>query len=87
MQIVVKTRSVRLHLTRPRGLPVADERLLTIDAGERLDDLLPLGVGFTLRLVRGLAAALGGSLAITPDRLTLRLPAAVTAEMEQATAQ
>ena len=87
VQLVAKTRSVRLHLTRPRALPAADDRLLTIDASERGDDLLPLGVGFTLRLVRSLATALGGSLTITPDRLTLRLPTVVTAEMEQAAAQ
>ena len=87
VQLVAKTRSVRLHVTRPRALPVADDRLLTIDGAAGADDLLPLGVGFTLGLVRSLAAALGGSLAIAPDRLTLRLPAPVTAEMERTTTQ
>ena len=87
VQLVAKTRSVRLHVTRPRALPAGDDRLLAIDEGERDDELLPLGVGFTLRLVRSLAAALGGALAIGADRLTLRLPAAVTTEMEQAAAR
>lgn len=86
--IVAKPRSIRLHVTRPRGLAAgSDAALLAIDAGEGEDDLLPLGVGFTLRLIRELAVALGGSLMITPERLTLRLPAAVTAEMERVTTQ
>ncbi|WP_419809608.1 sensor histidine kinase [Sphingomonas sp.] len=89
VQIVLKTRNVRLHVTRPRGLSVeGDDALLAIApsgaAGTGDGDPL-LGLAFTLRLVRDLAGALGGSLAITPDRLTLRLPAAVTARMERAT--
>ena len=86
-QLVRKTRSVRLHVTRPRALTVGDDdALLTaVPAGAGESGLGPLlGVGFTLRLVRDLAAALGGALAIAPDRLTLRLPAVVTAGMERA---
>lgn len=82
--VVVKPRSVRLHLTRPRTLPDGEEQLLSIDGAVGGDDLLPLGVGFTLQLVRSLAGALGGSFTIAADRLTLRLPTAVTAQMEQA---
>lgn len=84
--LVVKTRSVRLHLTRPRALKTsADDALLLIDAEAPRDDSPLLGTGFTLRLLHNLATVLGGSLAITPDRLTLRLPTAETTEMERAT--
>ena len=87
-QLVIKARGVRLHLTRPRALKAGtDDALLAVSAGTERDDGLLLGTGFTLRLVRNLAAALGGVLTITPDRLTLRLPAAVTAEVERAGAQ
>lgn len=84
-RMAVKTRSVRLHVTRPHALDVvaADLPLTTDKMGEGGP---LLGVGFTLRLVRDLAAALGGSLAITPDRLTLRLPIAGTEEMGRARA-
>ncbi|SFP33888.1 sensor histidine kinase [Sphingomonas rubra] len=41
-----------------------------------------LGTGFTLRLVRNLAREVGGALTIERDVLTLRLPAAVSPEME-----
>ena len=88
VQLATKPRSVRLHVTRPRALRIGTEdALLAIDADAERDGGPLLGVGFTLRLVRNLAAALGGSLAITPDRLTLRLPAAVTPVMERTAAQ
>ena len=74
--LVAKARSVRVHVSRPRALTVDDDdRLFAIDAGQGGDDLLPLGVGFTLRLVRGLAVALGGSLTIharAPDAAAAR---------------
>lgn len=88
VHLLTKARSVRLHVTRPRALRVgAEDVLLAIDAEAEREGGPLLGVGFTLRLVRNLAVALGGSLAITPDRLTLRLPIAVTPTMEQAAAQ
>ena len=87
-QLAVKTRTVRVHFTRPRALSVGDEEaLLAIDAEAEREGGPLLGVGFTLRLVRNIAAALGGSLAITPDRLTLRLPAAHSPAMERAATQ
>lgn len=86
--LVNKPRGVRLHVTRPRALPVADdEALLVLDTGSPLHGGPLLGPGFTLRLVRQLAAAAGGSLAITPERLTLRLPAALTTAMERTATQ
>lgn len=87
VQVAAKTRSIRVHVTRPRTLTASDDRLLAIDEEDGGDELLLLGIGFTLRLVRSLAEALGGSLSVGAERLTLRLPAAVTATMEQAAAQ
>lgn len=54
------------------------------DAGDEEDGAPLLGAGFTLRLVRNLAAELGGSLAVERDRLTLRLPIAFANGMGRA---
>lgn len=69
--------------TRPRAIAaMPGEPLFTLDgvADALADDGGEggplLGIGFTLRLVRNLAAELGGELTIDQDRLTLRLPAA-----------
>lgn len=72
---------------RPRALgDLAGDALFSLDdgAGEEDEGAPLLGAGFTLRLVRNLAAELGGSLAIERDRLTLRLPAALAQDMGQA---
>ena len=79
-------RTVALAFDRPRALGAyAEERLLTIDAeAEAERDGAPLlGTGFALRLARNLAVELGGSLTISDDRLTLRLPAAFLPHVEQ----
>ena len=79
-----------LAIERPRLLAGRDERLL-LDPGYNPDSDWPdgdwpdapvLGLGFALRLVRNLAAAAGGGLAITGDRFLLRLP--LRAEAAQA---
>lgn len=79
-------RTVALSFDRPRALGAyAEERLLTIDAeveAEREGAPL-LGTGFALRLARNLANELGGSLTISQDSLTLRLPAAFLPHVEQ----
>lgn len=82
---------VTLTFDRPAALAAyAEEALLTIDAeaeAERADEQggAPLlGTGFALRLARNLAAELRGSLTIGDKALTLRLPAAFSAAMEQA---
>ncbi len=65
-------------IDRPRALrDLVGEALFSLDDGGDADDMgAPLlGAGFTLRLVRNLAAELGGSLTIGADRLTLSLPA------------
>ncbi len=87
---VVATRednTMTIVFDRPAALAAyAEETLLTIDAeaeSERAGAPL-LGTGFALRLARNLAAELHGSLAIGDKALTLRLPAAFSADMEQA---
>ncbi|HEU4961117.1 MAG TPA: HAMP domain-containing sensor histidine kinase [Sphingomonas sp.] len=78
---------VAIRFDRPAALTVQeDDALLSIDTEqESAGEGAPLlGVGFALRLVRNLAAELGGSLQLSASRLTLRLPAAVTGDMGQA---
>lgn len=79
--------TVVIVFDRPAALAAyAEETLLTIDAeAEAERDGAPLlGTGFALRLARNLAAELRGSLTIGDKALTLRLPAAFSATMEQA---
>ena len=79
--------TVAIGFDRPAGLAsYAEEALFAIDAEAEAEDAgAPLlGTGFALRLVRNLAVELGGSLSIGEHRLTLRLPAAVTGPVGQA---
>ena len=83
--------AISIVIDRPAALAAyAEETLLTIDAeaeSERADlngGAPLLGTGFALRLARNLAVELHGSLAIGDKALTLRLPAAFSADMEQA---
>ncbi|TPG55290.1 sensor histidine kinase [Sphingomonas glacialis] len=83
--------AVVIGFDRPRALAAyAEETLLTIDAeseAERADETGGgplLGTGFALRLARNLAVELRGSLTIGEQSLTLRLPVAFSADMEQA---
>jgi signal transduction histidine kinase len=77
---------ISITVDRPRALAVfSGDAILSADSDLGEDDGAPLlGTGFALRLVRNLAVELGGSLAINEDRLTLRLPAAVTRDVGQA---
>ena len=78
--------TVSIVFDRPAALAAyAEETLLTIDAeAEAEREGAPLlGTGFALRLARNLAAELRGSLTIGDKALTLRLPAAFSADMEQ----
>lgn len=75
--------SVMLSVDRPASLDgMDDERLLdpgyTAD-GDWADGPL-LGLGFSLRLIRSLAAGCGGALQIEPDRFVLSMPAMTLAE-------
>ncbi|MBB5727586.1 sensor histidine kinase [Sphingomonas prati] len=73
-------RGVLFIVSRPRRLAGRDERAL-LDPGYAPDGDWPdgplLGLGFSLRLIRNLANAAGGSLVIEETRFVLRLPFAV----------
>ena len=66
-----------LAISRPRLLDGLDETQLVDPAFDPSggDETQSVGLGFALRLVRGLARVAGGSLAIDEHRLTLELPA------------
>ncbi|MEO9132224.1 MAG: histidine kinase dimerization/phospho-acceptor domain-containing protein, partial [Sphingomonas sp.] len=77
---------IAIVFDRPRALAAyAGDALLSIDAETESDrEGAPLlGTGFALRLARNLAAELRGTLVIGDNALTLRLPAAVIAPVEQ----
>jgi len=63
-----------LTLTRPAAIRDASEEQL-FDPAFALDPDYKLGIGFALRLVRGLARIAGGDLRVDPERLVLLLPA------------
>ncbi|MFM9829455.1 MAG: sensor histidine kinase [Sphingomonas sp.] len=78
-----------IRLDRPAalaGLSLAE--LYAIDADADADDHATgaplLGTGFALRLSNNLATELGGSLSFETEHLTLRLPAAFTDAVDQA---
>lgn len=78
---------ISLTVDRPRALSIyPGDALLSVDADsfEEASGAPLLGIGFALRLARNLANQMGGSLTIGGDRLTLRLPAAVTHDVGQA---
>ncbi len=66
-----------IAVSRPACVAGYDEQRL-LDALQLEDEALaaasPLGLGFTLRLVRSVAESCGGTLAFTPDCFRLRLP-------------
>lgn len=77
------TGSVVLGVDRPNSLlGIEEERLLDpgyTAEGDWADGPL-LGLGFSLRLIRSLAAGCGGALEIEPDRFLLSMPALAVAE-------
>jgi len=78
--------AIAIRFDRPAALTdgIGDALFAIDDDGAAGEGAPLLGTGFALRLVRNLATELGGSLVLADDRLTLRLPAAVTADMGQA---
>ena len=77
---------ILLAIDRPRALAaLSSDALFALGGGDPEEGGAPLlGIGFTLRLARNLAAELGGALSIGADRLTLRLPTVSTSRMGQA---
>lgn len=74
---------VAVTMDRPHALAeYPGDSVLGID--DEHEDATLLGTGFALRLARNLARELGGALLIGPESLTLRLPAAVNAQVGQA---
>ncbi|MEO9600687.1 histidine kinase dimerization/phospho-acceptor domain-containing protein [Parasphingorhabdus sp.] len=72
-------------LSRPSRIKGVAETVL-LDPSQGIDDdegseSSLLGLGFSLRLVRNLAQAAGGSLAINDDNIALTLPAAPTSKV------
>ncbi|WP_336961208.1 HAMP domain-containing sensor histidine kinase [Sphingobium aquiterrae] len=69
---------IMLGIDRPAALAGIDEAQL-LDPGYGEDGEWPdaplLGLGFSLRLIRSLAASIGGTLDVTDDRLVLSMPA------------
>jgi hypothetical protein len=78
-RLAVSRRGAMCLLTvgRPRRLDaVPDSQLLDPSFDPEEGDQQKVGLGFALRLVRGLARVAGGSLIIDEQRITLELPAA-----------
>lgn len=78
---------VLVSMDRPAALAgLSGDALVALDAqgSEQAPGAPLLGTGFALRLCRNLAAEIGGSLAFLSERLTLRLPAALTGEVDRA---
>ncbi|HVF83094.1 MAG TPA: histidine kinase dimerization/phospho-acceptor domain-containing protein [Sphingomicrobium sp.] len=69
---------IALALSRPRSASGLSEDDLFDPAVMIGSTSSTLDLGFTLRLVRGLAAIAGGSLEIAADRFVLMLPAAIS---------
>src|SRR3546814_3860119 len=79
MDPVGASRMLCLSIDRPSAIEGPDEAAL-LDPGYSPDGDWPgapaLGLGFALRLVRNLAAAVGGALHVGMDRFSLYLPPA-----------
>jgi hypothetical protein len=74
------THMCSIVINRPQALAGMSEDML-LDHGPSVDEALsivpPLGLAFTLRLVRGIATRTGGQFLISPETFELILPAAV----------
>jgi len=83
VQINADAGRVAIAFDRPEALAAYTGDTL-FDLDDEHEDTALLGTGFALRLVRNIARELGGSLAITPEAVTVELPAMVTKSLEQA---
>jgi hypothetical protein len=82
VQINADAGRVAIAFDRPEALAAYTGDTL-FDLDDEHEDTALLGTGFALRLVRNIARELGGSLAITPEAVTVELPAMVTKSLEQ----
>ncbi|WP_423607363.1 sensor histidine kinase [Sphingomonas sp. MS122] len=74
--------SVAIAFDRPQAFAAhPGDAIFAID--DEGDDAALLGTGFALRLIRNLARELSGALVVEAEKLTIRLPAAVTKSLEQ----
>jgi signal transduction histidine kinase len=83
VQVNADAGRVAIAFDRPEALAAYTGDTL-FDLDDEHEDTALLGTGFALRLVRNIARELGGSLAITPEAVTVELPAMVTKSLEQA---
>ncbi|BAK66345.1 putative two-component system sensor histidine kinase [Sphingobium sp. SYK-6] len=77
---------VRFLMARPNALQSLSERDLLDHGGageQKFHDVPPLGLAFTLRLVRGIAAHLGGGFSITSEHFCILMPVAASLESGQ----
>lgn len=82
VRLTAENETVAIGFDRPRALDAyPGDAIFAID--DEREEAALLGTGFALRLIRNLARELSGSLVIDADRLTIRLPAAVTKSLEQ----
>lgn len=82
VRLTAENETIAIGFDRPRALDAyAGDAIFAID--DEREEAALLGTGFALRLIRNLARELSGSLVIDADRLTIRLPAAVTKSLEQ----
>lgn len=82
VRLTAENETIAIGFDRPRALDAYDgDAIFAID--DEREEAALLGTGFALRLIRNLARELSGSLVIDADRLTIRLPAAVTKSLEQ----
>ena len=83
VQVNADAGRVAIAFDRPEALAAYTGDTL-FDLDDEHEDTALLGTGFALRLVRNIARELGGSLIITPEAVTVELPAMVTKSLEQA---
>lgn len=77
---------VRFLMARPGALKSLSEGDLLDHGGageQKFHDVPPLGLAFTLRLVRGIAAHLGGGFSITSEHFCILMPVAASLESGQ----
>lgn len=85
--VYINLSAVEIAVDRPRSLAGLDvDALLALQGGDDVAEGAPLlGTGFAFRVMRNLAAELGGALELGPVHLTIRLPASLDRTVNLAT--